>query len=201
MVKQHIAIICVFHFHKNIRGYAIEITDSKTAIKVRSALFVSQANHLVSFIDRYVTSSPTPAAILPPPADKLSYPTTEYAAQCRCLYRMKLFCSREQVNIDVVINCPCLQFPFVTRLNKSDKFILLLFPENLAILIIININIKSFNTNIKFSKWTVEYKTLKSRIFELSHQNFRQIRDKQIEFIFKNFLSMVKYFNVITFTA
>lgn len=75
-----------------------------------------QANHLASFIDRYVTSSPTPAAILPLLPRKLVTPTAACAVQCRCLYRLKLFCPREQVNIDAVINClfgvPFCETPF-----------------------------------------------------------------------------------------
>lgn len=32
VIKQRIAIIYVFHFHKNLHGYATEITDSKTLL-------------------------------------------------------------------------------------------------------------------------------------------------------------------------
>lgn len=61
-----------------------------------SAPFVPQANHLASFIDRYVTSSVTLGAILPPPSKTMKSsicPTTKYTAQCRCLYRFEAFLS------------------------------------------------------------------------------------------------------------
>lgn len=83
--------------------YSIEITDSKRCYKERTAQFTVSTNHSVCFIDRYVTSFPTIAAILPPPP----HVTFTVTTQCKpYIYRFKLFyvcvCLKIALNISTV---------------------------------------------------------------------------------------------------
>lgn len=87
----------------------------------RTAPFVPQANHLASFIDRYVISSVTLGAILPPPSKTMKSSICP-TIKCTVLHNVDVWIEAflsfhgKQVNIGTLFPC-AVDFPISTPIS------------------------------------------------------------------------------------